>query len=186
MQSFGRILSFASGKTSLIDRKPVPIIGAIFQSLLLEHLFVRYVPVDPVDLTSSLIDMIPQKFVQRSQIKLILMSNTVMAGLGVINLSKLQSTFQTSIIVLTNKKPELESLEVALKNVEDGEQRKITLESNPSSWIQVPDSRLWALNVDITSDSMLSLISQLKRRSNYPEPLRIASIIARSLPNSID
>lgn len=186
LQSINRILCFASGITSLTDRKPVAIIGAIFQTQSLEHLFVKYVPVDPVDLTRSLIEMVPEKFLLSSQIKLILISNTIMAGLGIIKLSKLQSTFQTSIIVITNKKPDIESLEKALKHIEDGEQRKSMLESNPKTWIQVPDSRLWALNVDITSDSMLKLISHLQRHGNYPEPLRIANIIARSLPNSFD
>ncbi|MHA2362912.1 MAG: endonuclease dU [Candidatus Hodarchaeales archaeon] len=185
MKSFDRILSIASGKVFLTNNKPVPIVGVLFQKLSIEHLFIKYIEVDPIDLTNYIIELVPVKFLT-NQIKLVFLSNTIMAGLGVVDLNKLHSYLQIPIIVLVDKKPCLKTLEEPLRNLNDGIIRKKILQANPTDWVRVPASeKLRLMSIGIDLKKALQLIKEFQKFGNVPEPLRIAILVARSLPNQI-
>lgn len=182
MTSINRVLAFASGKTSLTKQHKVPIVGAIFQSTSIEHLFVHYVIVDPEDITTSLINMIPTKFIHTKQIKLVFISNSILAGLGVINLNLLYEKFQSPLIVIANKQPLLDSIEKAFNHIPDGKERLDLLKKNPTNWFNIPETNLWTLSLGMSSENSTKVIQQFHEIGNYPEQLRIAILIARSLP----
>lgn len=185
MKPHVRFIGLAAGVVSFEDRLPVPLCAVVWRNPFIDHFFVRNIPVDPPNLTQAILDLIPPSIVQDHHIKALLCANTIMAGLGILDLNRINNEWDTPVIALADKRPDNAALEKPLAKLSDADDRRAVLARNPSSWVEVPDSRLWVSGVGMSSEEQISLVTSLAQVGNLPEPVRLATLLARSLPNRL-
>ena len=94
--------------------KKVLVIGVIYRQNIVEGILSTHITRDGTDSTLKLQKMISESRFS-SQIKIILLHGTMMAGLNVIDIQKLSENLKLPVIAVTKTKPDMKSVYDALK-----------------------------------------------------------------------
>ena len=125
--------------------------------------------------------LLDEKYFTEKQIKLVLLFNNIMAGLGILDLTVLSEQWKIPIIILSEKKPVKEDIMKLLKNLHFTDDYSTILMKNPDTWIQLENSRLYGLLLNIANEEANEVINNLKLTGDLPEPLRIADLVAKAI-----
>ena len=179
-----RILSISGGNVSLSDKKSVPIVGILWRDSILEKCFVKYTATDPApsEITAVISTLVDEKYFKEKQVKLVFIFNSILAGLGILNLQALEETWKTPFVVITEKEPDEEKISHLIKELNYSEEFTTVLTKNPKNWVQLEGTRLYLLCIGIDSLEAEKTIHELQRVGHLPEPLRIADLIAKAIP----
>jgi len=148
----------------------VLVIGVVWRDGVVEGILSTYIKRDGVDSTEKLIEMIKDsKFNQ--QIRLILLHSATLGGFNVVDLRKLNRTLSIPVIAITRKKPDMEKVGVALRNLPGWERRMEILKSTGKA---VKCGKVYAQIVGMEEGEARRFLLSFK---GIPEPVRLAHLI---------
>jgi len=157
------------------DRSDVLVIGAVYSGLRLNAVLSAKVRRDGINSTRVLTDMV-RKSRFWSQTHAVLLQGIALAGFNVVDLDALHAALAIPVILITRRKPNLESIRRALLSHVPGGERKWRLIEHAG-----PMERVAGVYVQHRGCSIAEIESMLRRfavNSSIPEPLRTAHLIA--------
>ncbi len=176
-----RSLGIAESFRKEIGGKAV-LAGVVMRSdLLIDGVTVTTCTVGGLDSTDKLITM--WQSIQREDINVIILSGSVISWFNVVDLKRLQQAVNTPLICISYREsdgldkvfqkyfPEdwMKRLEIHRSN---GERQVVTLKTG---------YKLYIRNVGIELEIAKQLLDKFTLEGRYPEPVRIAKLVARSI-----
>ncbi|NLE05224.1 MAG: DUF99 family protein [Crenarchaeota archaeon] len=180
-----RVLGIDDGQFVFRSNSQVLVVGVIFRGgLWLEGVISTTITVDGLDATQKINQMIVSSPYYR-QLRVILLSGLTFGGFNVVDINELYKKTSIPVIVITQKMPQTESVKQALSNLSNSEIRWqnilnageiITLNA------KLGKQQIYAELAGITKDAAQKVINLSSTRSNIPEALRVAHLIASGMP----
>jgi len=175
MKKEARIIGFDDGPFKKLKDKKTIVIGAIYRGgLCLDGLISFYVKVDGNDATQKLIKAI-NKTKHKGQLRYIITNGIAFGGFNIIDIKKVYKKTKLPLIVVMRKKPNMKKFVNAIKHLKDFEKRlKVLKKAGEIKKIL----HLYVQSIGIDKKAVEELIKISCTRSNIPEPLRAAHLIA--------
>ncbi len=170
-----RIIGFDDGPFRKLKDKETIVIGAIYRGgLCLEGIISFHVKVDGSEATSKLIKAI-NKTKHKGQLQYIMTDGIAFGGFNVIDINEVCKKTKLPFFVVMRKKPDMEKFVNAIKHLDDFEKRmKIVRKAGEIKKI----NNLYVQSAGLTMKKIEELLKISCTRSNIPEPLRAAHLIA--------
>ena len=162
----------------------VPIVGVVFRGgYWLDGVMYTEVGVDGFDGTEKIVSMVLDS-PHYKQLRVIVLDGITFAGFNVVDIRKLNTETKLPVIAVTREKPNLEKVRRALKNLAESEKRWNTIlnagkiyEVSP----RIEGENVYAHFSGILEGDARKILKLTSTRSNVPEALRVAHIIASGI-----
>ncbi len=172
------VFGIDDGPFSKGQRSPVPIVGVLMEGAeLTEGIAIGSFAVDGSDATEFLVEWISGLRFHASAQAIVLGGITI-AGLGIIDISALADRLARPVLVVNRKDPAISKLGEALSAAGLSERLKI-LEQTPPA-LRICDG-LYLAMAGVEPDDARRLLQATLKKAQWPEPLRVAHLIARAL-----
>jgi endonuclease V-like protein UPF0215 family len=160
------------------------VVGVVFRGgYWLDGIMKTEVMVDGMDATENIAEMIKTS-PHYDQIKVIMLNGITFAGFNVVDIEKLSVLTGLAVIAVTREKPDFDDIRKALKNLPEGEKRWRIIE-NAQRLICVrtrqDEEPVYMQIAGISREDAERIVKEASTRSNVPEPLRVAHIVASGL-----
>ena len=174
-----RLLGVDDGKFIPHTEGRVIVVGVVFRGgCWLDGVMHTNVAIDGFDATEQIASMINGS-PHCKQLRLIMLNGITFAGFNVVNLKELNLETKLPVMALTGDKPDLDSIRDALKNLPKTDDRwKAVLEAGVIHEITSQGKKLYIALAGISLADAKKIIELTATRSSFPEPLRVAHIIA--------
>lgn len=157
------------------------LIGVVFRGgYWVEGLMKTKITIDGLDVTDNL-SFVIKKSRHFKQLQVVMLNGIMFGGFNVVDLNKLHLTTKLPIISIIRKKPNLSAIKKAMKNLPNFEKRwKIVLEAGEIFESPAKDnkSKIFFQTRGISKEDAYKIIRLTSTRSNLPEVLRVAHIVA--------
>jgi endonuclease V-like protein UPF0215 family len=160
------------------------VVGVVFRGgLWLDGVMKTVVTVDGMDATGKIAEMIKAS-PHYAQIRVIMLNGVTFAGFNVVNIKQLSMLTDLPVIAVTRAKPDFGDIRKALRHLPDGEVRWRIIESSKvlirvrSRAGEVP---IYMQIAGINREDAEKIVQKTSTRSNVPEALRVAHLIASGL-----
>lgn len=162
-------------------RGQVPVIGVVFRGgYWLDGVLHTKIAVDGFDATEKIGSMITSS-PHYKQLRVIMLNGVTFAGFNIVNIETLNSTTKIPVITVTRERPDLEKIRKALKNLPKTQERWNAI-LNAGEPLEVPSrsgkKKIYMQVAGISQDDAQKILRLTSTRSNIPEALRVAHIIA--------
>ena len=169
--------------SALLNEK-VMIVGTVFRGGdWMDGVLRSDITKDGLDATDVIWRMITRSK-HYGQIRAVMLDGVTYAGFNVVDIQKIYGQTGIPVIVVMRTKPDFEKIKYALKHFPDGEERwaiikaagkidEVALENGKNS--------LYVQRTGINLESVKKIIRLTSTRSNIPEPLRVAHLIATGI-----
>jgi len=177
-----RVLGIDDGKFVPHTQGEVLIVGVVFRGgCSIDGVMHTRVSIDGLDATEKLSKMINESS-HRHQLRLVMLNGITLAGFNIVDIKKLSALTGLPIISLTNVKPDLEDIHDALKHLPNTEERwQIILNAGEIHEVTNKGVKLYMGLVGITLTDAKTVLNLTSTRGSYPEPLRVAHLIASGI-----
>jgi uncharacterized protein len=177
-----RVLGVDDGKFIPRTEGRVIVIGVVFRGgCWLDGAMHTNVAIDGFDATERIASMINCS-THCKQLRLIMLNGITFAGFNVVDIRKLNFATKLPVIALTGDKPDLNSIRDALNNLPKTEERwKTVLEAGEIHEITSRGKKLYVVLSGISLIDAQKIVKLTATRSSFPEPLRVAHIIASGI-----
>ncbi len=167
-------------KTSRSRRAAV--LGVVFRGgLWLDGVMRTEVTVDGLDATEKLIAMI-QSSSHRRQLRLVMMDSITLAGFNIVSIPLLFNETGLPVIALTRDKPTDAKVKQALQKLPGYEERlRLIEEAGELVEMRVRGTALYTHLAGISKQDAERIVNTTSTRANFPEPLRVAHLIASGI-----
>jgi hypothetical protein len=156
----------------------VPLVGVTMEGPdLVEAVSVNQFPVDGEDVTDFLADWIEPLRVKPA-LQGIFFAGITIAGLSVIDVHALSTRLGVPVVIVNRREPSNRALTRALESA-GLVQRRAILERAPPA--QCVNGRIYAASAGGDPAAAASLVLATLGKSDLPEPLRLAHLIARAI-----
>jgi len=160
------------------DGESTPIVGVMMEGAdLVESVAITRFPIDGPDVSGFLADWI-EGLRFRPGLQGIVFGGITIAGLAVLDPVALSGRLELPVVVVNRREPSNERLREALRSAGLGE-RVALLERAPAPF--PVGERLHAAAAGASPEQAARLVLGSARKSDLPEPLRLAHLIARAL-----
>lgn len=158
-----------------LKRKPlVPLLVVYYKPHKVLDIKFSKIKVDGLDATDKLI-----KIFSKKRADLIFSSGITIAGFNILDLVHIYEKLRIPSIILIDHEPNLNEIKKALlKHFDDAEQRIKIIEKHPA-FKKLND--LYFECIGIGEKEAIEIVEALRIFSKYPEPLRLAQLIARAI-----
>lgn len=179
-----RVLGVDDGVFIPRVKGPVPVVGVVFRGgHWLDGVMHTDIKVDGLDATRKIASMIINS-PHHKQLRIIMLNGITFAGFNVVDIKALNKKAKLPVIVVTREKPNFTEIRAALKNLPKSEERwKAIL--NAGEIIGVPtrsrDEKVYMQVSGILEDDAKRILQLTSTRSNIPEALRVAHLIASGI-----
>ncbi|MEM2202538.1 MAG: DUF99 family protein [Candidatus Bathyarchaeia archaeon] len=179
-----RVLGVDDGIFKPRTRGCVPVIGVVFRGgYWLDGVMHTKIRVDGTDATRKIAQMIT-KSPHYKQLRVVMLDGITFAGFNVVDIKELNAKTRLPVITVTREKPNLEEIRRALKNLPKSEERwKAIL--NAGEPLEVPvkggKEKIYMQAVGISLEDAIKILKLTSTRSNIPEALRVAHLIASGI-----
>ncbi|MCS7123951.1 MAG: DUF99 family protein [Candidatus Bathyarchaeota archaeon] len=179
-----RVLGVDDGIFKPRTRSYVPVIGVVFRGgYWLDGVMHTKIKVDGTDATRKIAQMITSS-PHYKQLRIIMLDGITFAGFNVVDIKELNAKTKLPIMTVTREKPNLEEIRNALKTLPKSEERwKAIL--NAGEPIEVPvkggKEKVYIQAVGISLEDAVKILKMTSTRSNIPEALRVAHLIASGI-----
>ena len=157
------------------------LIGVVFRGgYWIEGLMKTKITIDGLDVTDNLSLMIKESM-HFKQLQLVMLNGIMFGGFNVVDLNKLHLTTKLPIISIIRKKPNLPSIKKAMKKLPNFNKRwKNVLEAGELFESPKKDnkSKIFFQKRGVSKEDAHKIIRITSTRSNLPEALRVAHIVA--------
>lgn len=181
-----RILGIDDGRFEFRNRlsKLVEVIGVVYRGgYWLDGVMRTEVEIDGMDATEKITAMIT-KSPHYGQLRVVTLNGITLAGFNVVDIKKLFKKLRLPVIAVTREKPNLEEIREALMNLPDYERRWEAIK-NAGKIIEVCTRRgvkpVYTQIAGLLEVDAEKILRKTSTRSNVPEALRVAHIIASGL-----
>ena len=162
----------------------VDVVGIVFRGgYWLDGVMRTEVEVDGLDATEKIASMIIES-PHYKQLRIIMLSGITFAGFNVVDIKELYSKTSLPVIALTRDLPKMEEIRQALENLPEKERRwKAILNAGEIFEVQTREGEepIYMQIAGIEREDAEKIVKITSTRSNIPEPLRVAHIIASGL-----
>jgi len=165
----------------------VDVIGVVYRGgYWLDGVMRTEVVIDGMDATEKIASMI-KKSPHYNQIRVMVLDGITFAGFNVVDINELFKRVDLPVIAVTREKPDLVQIKKALKNLPESERRWKAIE-NAGKIIKVQtrnaEEAVYIQIAGISQKDAEEILRNTSTRSNIPEALRVAHIIASGLTRS--
>lgn len=160
------------------------VIGVVFRGgYWLDGVMRTQVEIDGLDATDKIAEMITGS-PHYGQLRVIMLDGVTFAGFNVVDTLRLFETTRLPVIAVTREKPDFEDIRKALKNLPFVEKRWRAI-CNADEIIRVVTRRgeeaVYIQVRGVEADVAVRIVRNTATRSNVPEALRVAHLIASGL-----
>jgi endonuclease V-like protein UPF0215 family len=111
-----------------------------------------------------------------------MLNGITFAGFNVVDIKKLNLATKLPVIVVMHEKPDLEAIHRALNNLPKSDERwNIILEAGKILEVCCRNKKIFLEIAGISEVDAIEVVQLTSTRSNLPEPLRVAHIIASGI-----
>jgi len=176
------VLGIDDGKFNPHTEGNAIVVGAVFRGgCWLDGVMHTNISIDGFDATEKIAFMINGSS-HCKQLRLIMLNGITFAGFNVVNIKTLSLATNLPVIALTGDKPDLFSIREALTNLTKTEERwKTILEAGEIHEITSRSKKLYMTLTGISLKDAQKIIELTATRSSFPEPLRVAHLIASGI-----
>jgi endonuclease V-like protein UPF0215 family len=179
-----RVLGIDDGVFKPHTRGVVDVVGVVFRGgYWLDGVMRTEVEIDGMDSTKKIASMIMNS-PHYDQLRVVVLNGVTLAGFNVVDLRGLFDKTGLPVIAVTREKPDLEKIKRALENLPESGKRWKAIE-NAGRLIEVQtrnaEEPLYVQVVGISELDARRILKKTSTRSNVPEALRVAHIIASGL-----
>jgi uncharacterized protein len=177
-----RVLGIDDGKFTPHTKGESLIVGVVFRGgCFIDGVMHTKVSIDGLDATQKLADMINGS-PHRHQLRVVMLNGVTLAGFNIVDINKLSANTGLPVIALTNVKPDLDSIHEALKHLpQAGERWQLILNAGEIHEVTNKGVKLYMGLAGITLANALTVLHLTSTRGSYPEPLRVAHLIASGI-----
>ena len=159
----------------------VLIIGVVFRGgYWLDGVMHTKIVVDGFDSTEKIVAMITSS-PHYKQLRVIMLNGVTFAGFNIVDVKALNAGTKLPVMTVTREKPDLAKIRKALKNLPKSQERWNTI-LNAGEPFEVPTRRgkkkIYMQVIGISRDDAQKILRLTSTRSNIPEALRVAHLIA--------
>lgn len=174
-----RVLGIDDGKFIPHTKGTALVVGVVFRGgSSIDGVLHTYITIDGFDATKQIVSMI-NKSAHLKQLRLIMLNGVTFAGFNVVDIKKLNSATKLPVIALTTQKPDLDAVYNAINNMPKSNQRwNIIQSAGEILEILCKTKNLYVELAGINEADATEIISLTSTRSSFPEPLRVAHLIA--------
>ena len=141
------------------------------------------VEIDGMDATEKIASMMTTS-PHYGQLRVVMLNGVTFAGFNVVDIKKLFERVRLPVITVTREKPDLDDIRRAFRNLPEYENRLEAME-NAGELIEVHTrdvkQAVYVQIVGISEKDAEKILKSTSTRSNIPEALRVAHIIASGL-----
>jgi len=179
-----RVLGVDDGVFIPHSKGLVDVVGIVFRGgYWLDGVMRTEIEVDGLDATEKIASMIIES-PHYKQLRIIMLSGITFAGFNVVDIKELYSKTGLPVIALTRDLPKMEEIKQALENLPEKEKRwKAILNAGEIFEVQTREGEepIYMQIAGIEREDAEKIVKITSTRSNIPEPLRVAHIIASGL-----
>ena len=174
-----RILGVDDGKFVPHTEGHVIVVGVVFRGgCSIDGVMHTHVEIDGFDATERLTSMINSS-PHCKQLRLIMLNGITFAGFNVVDIKKLNMDTQLPVIAITLEKPDLDAVHKALSHLPNAAERWNTvLSAGEIHETRCLRKKLYLELAGISLDDAKEIIDLTSTNSSFPEPLRVAHLIA--------
>jgi hypothetical protein len=179
-----RVLGVDDGVFTPHTKGVADVIGVVFRGgYWLDGVMRTQVEIDGMDATEKIASMIT-KSPHYDQLRIIMLNGVTMAGFNVVDIEKLYEKVRLPVIAVTRDMPNFDDIKKALKNLPQSEERWKAIKK-AGKIIKVHtrsgEAPIYAHVAGISEKDARRILKSTSTRSNIPEALRVAHLIASGL-----
>ena len=176
-----RVLGVDDGVFTPRTEGLVPVVGVVFRGgYWLDGVMHTEVMVDGVDATRKIISMVLNS-PHYKQLRIIMLNGITFAGFNVVDIKELNLKTKLPVIAVTREKPDIEEIHKAIKNLEKSKDRWNAI-LNAGEIFEVStknkNEKIYMQICGISEEDAEKILRLTSTRSNIPEALRVAHLIA--------
>lgn len=181
-----RVLGVDDGKFIAHTQGTVMVVGVVFRGgCWLDGVMHTRIAIDGFDATEQIASMI-SKSPHYKQLRLIMLNGITFAGFNIVDIKRLNLATKLPIIVLMREKPDLDAIRKALNNLPKSDERwNIILNAGRILEVCCRNKKIFMEIVGISEVEAIEVVQLTSTRSSFPEPLRVAHIIASGITSLI-
>ena len=184
-----RILGIDDGQFIPRTKGIVDVVGVVYRGgFWFEGVMHTQITIDGLDATEKLAEMIKTS-PYYPELRVVILDGVTFAGFNVVDISALCQMVTLPVISVVRNKPDLEDIKNALTNLPDSELRWRAMQ-NAGQLFDVKtrdgDNPIFVHLSGILFDDAQKILKKTSTRSNIPEALRVAHIIASGLTKTIE
>jgi len=182
-----RVLGVDDGVFVPRSKGVATVVGVVYRGgYWLDGVMRTEVEIDGMDATEKIASMITAS-PHYDQLRVVMLNGVTFAGFNVVDMKKLFERVRLPVITVTREKPDLDDIRRALRNLPEYENRLEAME-NAGKLIEVhtrdAEQAVYVQIVGISEKDAEKILKSTSTRSNIPEALRVAHIIASGLTRS--
>jgi endonuclease V-like protein UPF0215 family len=179
-----RVLGVDDGAFTPHVEGQVPVIGVVFRGgYWFDGVMHTEIAVDGFDATERIASMITGSS-HCKQLRVILLNGITFAGFNIVDVKALNVATKLPVITVTREKPDLAEIHKALQNLPNSEERWEAI-LNAGEPIEVSTrsakAKVYMQTAGVSKDDARKILRLTSTRSNIPEALRVAHLIASGI-----
>lgn len=176
-----RVLGVDDGPFIPHTKGQVPVIGVVFRGgYWLDGVMHTEIAVDGFDATEKIVSMITTS-PHHKQLRVIMLNGITFAGFNIVDVKALNVATKLPVITVTREKPDLADIRKALQNLTCSEARWEAI-LNAGEPIEVTTrsakAKVYMQTAGVSKEDAQRILRLTSTRSNIPEALRVAHLIA--------
>jgi endonuclease V-like protein UPF0215 family len=179
-----RVVGIDDGRFVPRTEGMVIIVGVVYRGgCWFEGVMHTKIAIDGLDATEKLAAMIKDSSYY-GELKVIVLDGITFAGFNVVDISKLFKAVGLPVISIVREKPDLAEIKCALENLSDFEQRWQAIQNAGKLFlvnIHDGENPVYVQIAGIFIEDAKKILRLTSTRSNVPEPLRVAHLVASGL-----
>ncbi len=179
-----RVLGIDDGQFVSRTKGTVDVVGVVYRGgYWFEGVMRTKITIDGFDATEKIAKMIESSPYYR-ELRVVVLDGVTFAGFNVVDISKLSRRVDLPVMSVTREKPDLEEIRSALKNLSGFEVRWQAMRNAGVLFEVEPrngENPIYIQTAGILREDAEKIIRKTSTRSNVPEALRVAHIIASGL-----
>ncbi|MCW4000410.1 MAG: DUF99 family protein [Candidatus Bathyarchaeota archaeon] len=177
-----RVLGVDDGKFTPHTEGQVLVVGVVFRGgCSIEGVMHTKIALDGLDATEKIAEMIKAS-PHRRQLRLVMLSGVTFAGFNVVDIQKLHADVGLPVVAVTQNKPDLDDIHRALSHLPNSEERwRIIQAAGEVHAVRNRGAKLYVGLAGLTLTDAQVLLELTSKRGGYPEPLRVAHLIASGI-----
>ncbi len=184
MKSEIRTLGIDDGCFIPKTKGTVDIVGIVYRGAdWFEGFMHSKIAIDGLDAVEKIVSMIRNSPFYR-ELRVIFLDGVTFGGFNVVDINNLFCLLDLPVISVTREKPDLESIRNALKNLSDFEIRwQSIINSGQLIEVEIREMKnpIYIQIAGILPEAAKKIVKKVSTRSNIPEALRVAHLIASGL-----
>lgn len=179
-----RVLGVDDGKFIPHTKDPVLIVGVVFRGgHWFDGIMHTTIRVDDFDATQKITQMITSS-PHYKQLRVVMLNGITFAGFNVVDIQALNTATNLPVIAVTDKKPNLPKVQKALNNLPNSKERwQAVLNAGEIHQVKARsgNQKIYIETAGIPKEIAQAIIQLTSTRSNIPEALRVAHIVASGI-----